>query len=142
MKEKEVPQDEGIAESCSEICYAVNDDGRYVMAPSMGWEPKNIANDQAWEVIEEEVRRILGEIRRGGKSVLAFYMVKNQMDAGLLGRYAGIASWRVRLHLRPWAFRKLKAGVLDKYAKVFGVGREAFSLSVDELARIPVKDRS
>lgn len=141
MKKEDVPQDLGIAAGCREICYAVDDDGRYVTAGSLGWEAKNIANDQAWEVIDEDVKRVLDEIRQGKKSVLAYYMVKNQMDASLLGRYAGVAAWRVRRHLRSGVFKGLKPGLKDKYAKVFGIGREGFSLSVDELSKMPLKDQ-
>jgi len=53
MKIKEVPQERGtISDNFHEVCYAVDDDGHYVLTDSAGWEPKNIANNQAWEVIE------------------------------------------------------------------------------------------
>jgi hypothetical protein len=56
MKIDEVPQNKGmITDGLREICYAVDENGRYILAQSAGWEPKNIANDQAWMLIEEEV---------------------------------------------------------------------------------------
>ena len=55
MREKDVPQDEGLNQGLPEITYAVAENGRYVGVPSLGWEPKNIANAQAWEVISEDI---------------------------------------------------------------------------------------
>jgi len=56
MKIEEVPQERGIMpDNIYEVCYAIDDDGHYVLTASAGWNPKNIANNQAWEVIEEEI---------------------------------------------------------------------------------------
>ncbi len=140
MKKEEVPQDKGIAEGCREICYAVDEEGRYRMELSMGWEAKNVANAQAWEVIEGEMKCALSEIARGQKSVLAYFMARSQMNAGLLGQYVGMSAFRVRWHLRPGSFKRLKPKVLERYAEVFGVSREAFSLSVDALAKQAIKE--
>lgn len=131
MKINEVPQDCGII-GCHgrEVCYAVNDKGRYELVPSLGWEVKNIVNDQAWDVILQEVRSILDLVRKGRLSPLAFHMAKNQMDPGLLARYSGMARWRVKRHLKPAVFRGLSRSVLSRYATTLG-------LSIDALASVP-----
>lgn len=126
MKVNEVPQDRGmITGSVREICYAVDENGRYVLAPSAGWEPKNTANDQAWELIRTEVAATLKKIRAGRLSPLAFHMVNNQMSPGLLAKYAGCSRLRVWWHLRPGGFRRLAPRMLQRYAEIFDIDAAA-----------------
>jgi hypothetical protein len=122
MKIEEVPQERGIMpDNIYEVCYAIDDDGHYVLTASAGWNPKNIANNQAWEVIEEEIAKALKGIHTGKLSPLAFHMAKNQMDTTLLAQYAGYSRWRVKRHLKPAVFRRLNPAVLERYSDVFGI---------------------
>lgn len=131
MKVRDVPQQPGmITDGRREICYAVDDDGNYVLTGSAGWEPKNIANDQAWEIIRKQVHETVRKIRTGKLSPLAFYMVSNQMTPALLARYVGLNRWRVQRHLKPSVFNRLKPQLLRRYADVFDV-------SVERLGNIP-----
>ena len=131
MKVDEVPQDKGmIGDYGHEVCYAVGTDGRYTLSPSLGWEAKNVVNDQAWAVIAEETRRMHQEVQNGKLSPIAYYQARHQMDLCLLARYVGMAAWRVKRHRRPEIFRKLPPRILQRYATVFGV-------SMAELQTIP-----
>jgi hypothetical protein len=122
MKLNDVPQDRGMITGQShEICYAVGEDGRYVLAPSTGWEPKNMANRQAWDLVKEEIDAVLDKIRAGKLSPLAFHMVNNQMTVGLLAKYARFSRWRVWLHLRPGGFNRLTPSMLTRYADIFDI---------------------
>ncbi len=122
MKVTDVPQDRGmITERHNEICYAVDEHGRYVLAPSSGWEPKNTANSQAWDLIREQVQATLKKVHAGRRSPLAFHMVNNQMTAGLLAKYAQCSLWRVWLHLRPRGFKRLTPPMLKRYADIFDI---------------------
>lgn len=132
MKSEDVPQDKAILGQWHEICYALDQDGRYVLAPSVGWDPANVANLQAWEVIAEAVAEAIEAVRSGEASPLAFHMARCQMDAGLLAGYVQLARWRVRRHLRPAVYARLKPELLERYARVFGV-------AAAELDRIPEK---
>ena len=63
MKISDVPQDRGmITDDRREICYAVDEKGNYVLAESAGWEPKNVANSQAWDIIRDQARETLKNI--------------------------------------------------------------------------------
>lgn len=124
MKKEEVPQESGITEGVSVIRYAVNDNGAYELTPSKGWEAVNVVNRQAWEVVEKESAEARGKVEKGEASPLLYYMVVNQMDIGLLARYCGLSRWRVKLHLRPAFFNKLKPGILKRYAAVFSITTE------------------
>ena len=130
MQKDDVPQDEALFDGMSEVCYAVDESGRYVLAESAGWEPANIANLQAWEVIRAEVAAVLARVRAGELSPLAYQMARNQMDAKLLSGYAGLYCWQVRRHMKPRPFGKLNPALLARYAAIF-------KISVAELCRIP-----
>ena len=131
MKISEVPQERGInPENIQEVCYAVDESGRYVLSDSAGWEPKNIVNDQAWEIVKAQVQAVLEQIQAGKLSALAFHMAKNQMNTGLLSRYVGFSRWRVKRHLRPAVFRRLEPDVLRRYADVF-------EITVEQLLKAP-----
>ncbi len=122
MKIEEVPQDKGmIGDYGHEVCYAVGANGRYTLSPSLGWEAKNIVNDQAWTVIVEETRRMHSLVQSGRLSPIAYHQARHQMDISLLARYVGIAKWRVRWHRRPKVFRGLPERILQRYAAVFRI---------------------
>lgn len=136
MKIEEVPQDRGmITDDRREICYAVDDQGSYVMTGSAGWEPKNIANRQAWDLIDAAAAKALNKVRTGKASPLAYHMARHQMSPGLLAKYAGISRIKVWLHLKPRPFNRLKADMLKRYAAVF-------DMPVSDLKSIPERHTS
>lgn len=125
MKKKEVPQDEGLSDGLFEdICYAVDEDGRYVTVPTTGFQPKTDALLQAWDVIHEKVEAVRQQVLAGKLSPIAFYMEKNIMDARLLADYMELPRWKVRRHLKPKHFNKLGDDLLDRYAETFEISRE------------------
>ncbi len=130
MRKDQVPQDSCLLAGQREICYAIDEAGHYVLTPTAGWEPKNIANLQAWEVIRDQLQEALAAIRAGRASALAFHMARNQMDVPLLAAYVGLPRWRVRRHLRPDIFARLKPALLERYAAVL-------EISVAELCTVP-----
>lgn len=130
MLKDEVPQDKELFGDQREVCYAVDEDGRYVLAESSGWDPANIANNQAWEAISREIADILAQIRAGEMSPLAYHMAANQMDEKLLAEYTGLFRWQVRRHLRPGPFSKINRKTRELYGSLF-------SLTAEELGEIP-----
>jgi hypothetical protein len=132
MRKNDVPQDAALFGRWREIAYAVDEDGEMVLVPCAGWDPANVANLQAWEVIAEAVAEALRGIEAGEKSPLAFHMAVNQMDVALLADYVGMARWRVRRHLRPGVFRRLKPALRERYAAVFRI-------APGELERVPAR---
>ncbi len=130
MKIADVPQDVGISEDIQVVSYATDEDGRYVKVGSSGWEPINVANSIAWAEIAESVRTTVADIKQGRLSPLAFYMAVHQMDVALLANYTGFFRWRVKRHLKPCVFAKLKSVHKEKYAALFRI-------SVAEFEHIP-----
>ncbi len=135
MKKVDVPQDDHIQRGIKEITYAVDNDGRYVKVPSLGWEPKNVANEQAWEVIRKDIKSEIQLIKTGKRSPLAYHMVKNLMNPRLLADYADLSLWRVKRHLKAKVFKKLEPEILNRYANIFGI-------TAQELHEIPEVDSS
>jgi hypothetical protein len=133
MREIDVPQDGGLNQGLKEITYAVAENGRYVVVPSLGWEPKNIANAQAWEVISEDIRTQARRVREGGLSPLAYHLARNLMTAGLAASYVRLPRWRVKRHLKPSVFNRLKPEILQRYADLFG-------MTLAELKQIPAAE--
>jgi len=109
--------------------YKHNDNGQYVLDTDAPWAEKVscaliIAGNRAYL---EEIRKA---VLAGSKSPLCYYMEVRQMDSGMLAKAAGIASFRVKRHLRPEIFAKLKPSVLNRYAK-------ALRVTLEELKTVP-----
>ena len=121
MRKDEVPQDQGILENYREVVYAVDDQGRYMPVPSKGWSAKTEANELAWAGINLQIEKTRKLVLAGKLSSLAYHMELNHMKPGLLGKYVGFSRWRVRRHLKPSVFSKLRAEVLERYAAVFNI---------------------
>jgi hypothetical protein len=94
------------------------------MVPSKGWEVDELTNRMAYNEYKAKVEETRKAVLAGQKSPLAYYMELRQMIPELLGKTAGIAIFRVKRHLRPEIFAKLKESVLDSYAKALDITRE------------------
>ncbi len=103
--------------------YKHNHNGQYVLEADAPWAEKVSVG-----LIISHRRAELEEIRKavlaGQKSPLCYYMEMRQLDPGMLARAAGIATFRVKRHLRPEIFSRLKTSVLDRYANALAVTRE------------------
>jgi hypothetical protein len=123
MKIDEVPQDEAfmIKGKIRDVCYAVDKDGHYTSSLSMGWKPKNDAIRLAWDEVYKNLEETRRQVLDGLLSPIAFYMVLNIMDPGILSSYTGIPRWKVRRHLRMKHFHKLRPAQLEKYAEVLNI---------------------
>ena len=136
MKVNDVPQDDvfDYSQGIKKGNYALDDKGKYVMVLSKGWVVDEMSNRMAYDeykVKEEETRQA---VLAGKKSPLAYYMELRQMTPKILGKTASIAAFRVKRHLRPEIFIKLKPSVLEAYAK-------ALAVTTEELKTVPQKPR-
>jgi hypothetical protein len=131
MKVSEVPQDITYYNGEKRACYALDEQGRYVVVPSSGWEAEAIVNGLAMEDWEARLVEIRKEVLAGRQSPLGYYMELRQMTPKILGKTAGISIFRVKRHFRPEIFAKLKPQVLERYA-------QALAISTEELKRGPI----
>ena len=123
MKVSEVPKDDAnvLEGKTSFIQYAVDEEGKYVQEKSPGFEPQNIALEQAWDEVKENIADALTAVIEKKKSPIYFFMHREIMDIKLLSEYVELARWRVKRHLKPSVFAKLTKSQVQKYAEVFGI---------------------
>ena len=109
MRREEVPQDDHpFYEGIQRACYAVDKDGRYVLQTSSGWDVEHAATAQAMSDLDDHLEQTRQAVRAGRLSPLAYHMEACQMTPRLLGQTARLAVWRVRRHLRPKVFDRLR----------------------------------
>jgi hypothetical protein len=129
MKVNEVPQDITYYEGEKRACYALNDEGKYVIVTSSGWSAEEVVNGLAVAELAASLEETRKAVLKGLKSPLLYHMERRQMTPEILAKTAGIACFRVKRHFRPDVFVKLKSSVLDRYAKALAVtGQELISV--------------
>ena len=103
------------------LMYARAADGRVVTVASAGWEAEEIVTLHAVDAIDAQADVALKLARQGLASPLEYWMHKRRMDVPLLAQTTGLWQWRVRRHLRPERFARLRAGLLARYAQALGL---------------------
>jgi hypothetical protein len=129
MKVNEVPQDITYYEGERRACYALNDEGKYVIVTSSGWSAEEVVNGLAVAELAANLEETRKAVLKGLKSPLAYHMERRQMTPEILAKTAGIAVFRVKRHFRPEIFAKLNLAVLDRYAR-------ALALTLEELRAV------
>ena len=125
--EKEEKEAKGDKE---ELIYTYNRELHYSFEPGKGYTRKvdyhyagnQVIIKQSWDEAEKRLKEISAKIREGHLSPIAFYMEKNLMEIPMLADYTGYMRWRIKRHLKPLVFSKLKHETLSNYATVFNVG--------------------
>ncbi len=129
MKKAEVPQQNAKAfMGRSKLLYAVDDAGRYVPAPSNGWEAEEIVLDQAIEEFRRQTADAWRRAKAGTTGALEYHMYHERMDVVLLSQTTGYFKWRVRRHLRPGVFQQLPERVRARYAEALGIAAAKLDL--------------
>lgn len=126
MKKAEVPQDDAnmLEGKFREPCYALDEDGNYTTIKSVGWEPKNIIMQDAWDVVNDRIEEVKQDVIAGNLSPIAYYMEKNLMDTKILASYIGLWRFTVKRHMKMKSFEKLTDDLLNKYADTFDITLE------------------
>ena len=122
MKNTDIPQDPSPLDNFTkEVCYAVDDSGKYVTGLSRGWQVKADALGISWEEAQERVEAAKAQISMDKASPILYFMELNLMDLSIVAAYTGFWKWTVKRHLKPSVFRKLSESKIAKYAEVFEV---------------------
>ena len=134
MKVEEVPQDIPYSESVKRACYALNDEGKYVIVASAGWSTEDVVNGLAVAELAAQLEETRKAVLAGVKSPLCYHMERRQMNPKILASTAGIATFRTKRHFHPEIFTKLKPSILERYAK-------ALAITPEELKTVPKSPR-
>lgn len=123
MNKEQVPQDEeNLNEGkLAKLYYATDDKGHYVKVNSIGWEPETVAMQQAWDVVNNDVEEARAKVIKGEASPILYYVKKNIMTPSLVASYVGTLSLIVRLHCRPFFFKRMSRKTLERYAYTFRI---------------------
>jgi hypothetical protein len=134
MKKEEIPQDLGaLGKITKEVCYAVDETGKYTTALSNGWEVKSSALEVAWKDVEERIKAARQKVKNKEASPILFFMELRVMDIPIVAAYTGFWKWQVKQHMKYAVFEKLSVSRLAKYAALFEV-------SVDDLKTMHIHE--
>ena len=127
MKKEQIPHDLGaLGKVTKEVCYAVDDSGKYTTALSEGWEVKSEALDVAWNDVQARIADAKQKVLNNEASPLLFFMELKLMDLAIVAAYTGFWKWQVKRHLTPAVFKKLSDRKLQRYADIFEISVEDF----------------
>ena len=130
MKKSDIPQDNSaLVNITKEVCYAVDESGKYSKNLSTGWDVKSSALSLAWSDIDSRVALAKKKVLSGEASPVLYYMELRLMDMIILSGYTGFFQWTIKRHLKPQIFNSLSNKKLKIYA-------EAFDVSIEKLKNI------
>lgn len=122
MKKSDIPQDPSVLDKFTkEVCYAVDETGKYTTELSRGWEIKASALGVAWEDIENRAAEAKSKVEKGLASPILYFMELRLMDLQTLAGYTGFWQWTIKRHFKPAVFSKLSEKRLARYAEVFEI---------------------
>ena len=133
MEKEQVPQEGNVTlRGERKAVYALGEDGHYTLVPSAGSKVEETVTTQALA----EFVRLRDEARErviaGRASPLEYHMYDKRMDPQTLAQTTGFFTWRVRRHLKPKPFRRLRPGLLLRYADALGVDLETLNTIPDK----------
>jgi hypothetical protein len=89
---------------------------------------------QAWDVVFDEVEEARKKVLEGKASPLLYYIKKNIMTHSMVASYVSTFGFMVRLHCRPYFFKKLSRETLEKYSYTFRISVEEL-LDIEQLKK-------
>src|SRR5689334_19764605 len=100
MKNTDIPQDPSALDKFTkEVCYAVDDNGKYVTGLSRGWQIKVDALGITWQEAEERIAAAKQKVIKGEVSPVLYYMELNLMDLPIVSAYTGFWQWTIKRHI-------------------------------------------
>ena len=123
MKIEEVPQDDNptYRGHGTKAVYALDDEGRYVRTTTTGWEVEEVVLRDVLADFGEKARDARSRVLAGSTSPIEYFLYRRMMDLSSLAQLTGIARWRIRRHMRPAVFARLKPELLARYAEIFRI---------------------
>jgi len=112
-----------------EMLYYYNEDGKFEKKVGFHGEPDRVILQQAWDMFNDRIEEARQKVLAGKASPTVYYMEKILADPMNLSMMAGIPIWKVKLHFKPYFFKRLSEKSLKKYA-------EAFNVTVEQLKEV------
>ena len=112
-----------------ELFYSYDENGNFQKTVGFHGEPTRVVLQQAWDLFAERIEEARQKVMAGKASPIVYYMEKILADPMGLSMMAGVPIWKLKLHCRPFFFKRLSNKTLAKYA-------EAFNITVDQLKKM------
>ena len=112
-----------------ELLYSYGEDRQFEKTVGFHGEPDRVILQQAWDLFNERIEEARQKVLAGKASPVVYYMEKILADPMNLSMMAGIQIWKVKLHFKPWFFKRMGEKNMKKYA-------EAFNITVEQLRNV------
>jgi len=131
MKESNVPQQNiSTYANNKKAIYATDENGKYHLVASSGWEVEEAVTQQALKELERLTDNARRRVLAGEVSPLYFHMYDRRMDLQVLSEATGMSKWRIKRHFKPLIFKRMSHKIRKRYADALGI-------SLDDLGRLP-----
>jgi hypothetical protein len=117
MKEKDIISDYKVQKY---ILYAEKDDGSYGTVEGGSYIIENDLED-FWHKKSHLEKTLREQLLKNEITAVYYFMVLEEMTVAELSSRSGICKGKVKCHLKPEKFGKVKLSDLQKYAKAFNV---------------------
>ena len=118
MKTKDVPQDGQTILGTKLVHYALTEKGEFEQVTSSGWETGYSASTNLWEEFKELAEKAKERVKNNEASPLEYFMYKACLDLDGLATFGAIPKRKVKKHLTPRGYEKIKDDMLEWYAHV------------------------
>ncbi len=127
MEREEIYDKEKIeADNLMEPIYRHDQNGNYSLGIGYDYLPKDdLMCHEFWKITNEKLGRIRQEVRDGKSTPLLFFMEKYFLDPFAFSKFLGISVLRLKRHMKPSVYARLKPHVIQKYA-------DALEITLDE----------
>jgi hypothetical protein len=112
-----------------ELFYYYDENGNFTQKVGYHGEPDSVILQQAWDLFADRTEEARQKVLAGKASPIVYYMEKIITDPMNLSMMAGVALWKVKLHLKPYFFKRLSEKTLKKYA-------DTFNITVEQLKKV------
>ncbi len=117
MKEKDVKVE---YDPQQVVMFVEKEDGSYGPLQTGAYMAKNYLDDYFLKM-DKLKKELTQQLKEGKISPISYYMVLQELSVAELALRVGVRRARVRKHLKPEYFKKIKPDLLEQYAEVFGV---------------------
>ncbi len=136
MKHRNVPQQNiSTYANNKKAIYATDENGKYCVVASSGWEVEETATKLALKELTRLADSAYSKAISGEVSPLYFHMFDRRMDLQVLSESTGMSKWRIKRHFKPTVFKKLPLKMLTLYADTLGI-------NIEELGSLPQRGSS
>lgn len=102
------------------ILYAEKEDGSYGPVQTGSDMAKNHLDDY-WFKYNNLQKSLMNQLINNEISSIQYYMILFELSPSELASRVGISTYRLKRHLKPEVFNKIRISLLQRYAVVFNV---------------------